>query len=70
MNFPLRGTQQHGKETQNRMSEAGTAREFEIRDEVLAPSVRFHGDEFKAAREHLLKNLLGDSAFRNARPAV
>lgn len=30
----------------------------------------FIGDEFKSAREHLLKNLSGDSAFRKARTAA
>ncbi|MHB1154887.1 MAG: amidoligase family protein [Eubacteriales bacterium] len=30
----------------------------------------FIGDEFKTAREHLLKGLTGDSAFRNGRPAA
>ncbi|MHB1154858.1 MAG: amidoligase family protein [Eubacteriales bacterium] len=30
----------------------------------------FIGDEFKTAREHLLKGCTGDSAFRNGRPAA
>jgi hypothetical protein len=30
----------------------------------------FIGDEFKTAREHLTKNLTGDSAFRNGRTAA